>query len=123
MTRMRPLLLRIAIAAILSVASLMVIVFRVSPLTAPTIALPFFFLTLFLSVASVGALLAYAFWALVSMEGLDAGKKITISLREGIFLACAVVLSIVFLLLGILTWWIGALIFAVFFLVELALHS
>ncbi len=120
---MKPLLLRIAIAAILSVASLLVILFRVSPLTAPTIALPFFFLTLLLATASVGTLLCYGFWATVSVEGLDAGKKITISLREGIFLACATALTFGFLMLGILTWWIGLLIFAVFLLVELALHS
>ena len=120
---MKPLLLRIAIAALLSVASLMVILFRVSPLTAPNIALPFFFATLFLSVSSVSTLLCYAFWATVSVEGLDAGKKITISLREGIFVACAAVLAFIFLLLGILTWWIGLLIFSVFLLVELALHS
>jgi hypothetical protein len=120
---MRPLLLRITIAALLSVSSLLVILFRVSPLTAPGIALPFFFLTVALSTASVATLLFYAFWASVSLEGLDAGRKITIALREGIFAACAVTLIFGFLMLGILTWWIGVLIAMVFVLIELALHS
>ena len=120
---MSPLLLRIAIAGILSVASLLVILFRVSPLTSPSIALPFFFLTVFLSVASIATLLCYAAWAAVSVEGLDAGRKITLALREGIFTACAVVLLLIFHILGILTWWIALLIFGVFLLIELALHS
>lgn len=120
---MTPLLLRIAAAAFLSLASLLVILFRVSPLTSPGLAVPFFFLTLFLSVASIATLLCYLVWSLISVEGMDAGRKISVSLREGFFLALATVLLIAFQVLGILTWWIGVLIYFVFVLVETALHS
>ncbi len=120
---MTPLLLRIAAAAFLSLASLLVILFRVSPLTSPALAVPFFFLTLFLSIASSATLLCYFFWRSVSVEGMDEGRKISVSLREGMFLGLATVLLFVFQILGILTWWIGGLIYLVFILVEIALHS
>lgn len=120
---MTPLLLRIAAAAFLSFASLFVILFRVSPLTSPTIAIPLFFLTIFLTIAGFATLAAYAAWVRVSMEGMDAGKKVSVALREGLFFASATVLLLLFQILGILTWWIGLLIVLVFVLVEVALHS
>lgn len=116
-------LLRIGAAAFFSVTSLLVLLFRVSPLTSPGLALPLFFLTLLLSVASVTSLLSYAVWSRIAMEGMDAGKKLSVALREGIFLAVATGLVFAFLVLGILTWWIAVLIYLVFLLVEVALHS
>ncbi|MSR67664.1 hypothetical protein EXS65_02465 [Candidatus Peribacteria bacterium] len=120
---MTPLLLRIAAAAFLSLSSLIVVLFRVSPLTSPGLAVPFFFLTIFLTVASLSTLLCYAIWGNLSVEGMDAGRKISISLREGLFLATATVLLFVFQIFGILTWWIAGLIYLVFILIEVALHS
>lgn len=120
---MTPILLRIAIAAILSVTSLLVVLMRVSPLTSPGVALPLFFITIFLAVASLSTLALYALWGSVSIEGLDAGKKITVSLREGFFVACATALLLLFQILGILNWWVGVLIYAVFVCIELALQS
>lgn len=120
---MTSILVRIAAAALLSLASLGVIIFRVSPLSATGTAVPFFFLTLFLAVASVATLVCYAIWSRLSVEGMDAGRKIGVSLREGVFLGFATVLLFLFLILEILTWWIGLLIYLVFFLIEMALLS
>ena len=120
---MAPLLLRIAAAAFLSLSSLIVILFRVSPLSSPGLAVPFFFLTLLLSTASISTLASYGIWSHISVEGMDAGRKISVSLREGLFLAIATALLFVFQILGILTWWIGGLIYLVFILIEVALHS
>lgn len=119
---MTSLLFRISLSAIFSIASMLVIVFRVSPLTSPQLALPFFFLTFFLSIASVGALAFYGIWVAVPLEGLDGGKKLTIALREGIFFSLASTFLVLFHLLGILTWWIALLIYGVFLLVEVAMH-
>lgn len=116
-------LARIAVAALLSLTSLIVILLRVSPLTTPGIAVPFFFLTVFLSAASLTTLVCYAIWSRLSVEGMDAGRKLSVSLREGLFIGTATVLTFLFLILGILTWWIGVLIFLVFLLVEMALLS
>ena len=120
---MTSILLRIAAAALLSASSLAVILFRVSPLTTPGVGVPFFFLTLLLAVSSTATLVCYAIWSRLSMEGMDAGRTISVSLREGIFLGSATVLLFLFLILGILNWWIGLLIYLVFFLVEMALLS
>lgn len=120
---MNSLLFRITLAGLLSIASLLVILFRVSPLASPAIALPFFSLTLFLSVATVGSLILYGIWELIPIEGMDAGRKLSISLREGIFLGLATLCVLVFHILTILTWWIGLLIYVVFMLVEAALHA
>ncbi len=120
---MTSLLARIAAAAFLSLASLLVIVFRVSPLTSPYVAVPFFFSTLFLTIASFSTLGFFAFWSHISLEGMDIGKKMSVSLREGLFLAFSTTLLFLFQVLGVLTWWIGLLIYLVFVLVEFALHS
>ena len=120
---MTPLLLRIAAAGFLSLASLLVILFRVSPLASPGLAVPFFFLTLFLSCASIGTLMCYGAWNTVAVEGMDAGRKISVSLREGLFFAAATTFVFIFQIFGILTSWIGGLIYLVFVLVEVALHS
>ena len=120
---MTPTIARIIAAAFLSLSSLIVILLNVSPLASPAVAVPFFFLTVFLSVASIGTLLCYFIWSRLSMEGMDAGKKLSISFREGMFLGVATILLFLFLILEILTWWIGILIFVVFFLIEMALLS
>ena len=117
------LLLRIGSASLLSFTSLLVILFRVSPLSSPTVAVPFFFLTLFLFSASTVTLIGLGSWQYVKIEGMDTGKKISIAFREGLFFATAITLVFLFQILGILTWWIIVLIFLVFILVEMALQS
>lgn len=119
---MNALIFRIALSGVLSFASLLVVLFRVSPLLSPAVALPFFFLTLFLTVITFGSLVCYGVWGLVPVDGLDAGKKLTISFREGVFFGLGTIIILLFHLLGILTWWIGLLIYGVFLLVEMALH-
>lgn len=120
---MTSILARIAVAAVLSLTSLIVILFRVSPLSAPALAVPFFFLTIFLTVSSFGTLFCYTVWSRLSMEGMDSGRKLSISLREGLLMGGATILLFLFLLLEILTWWIGLLIYLIFFLIEMALLS
>ncbi len=117
------LLFRITLSGILSIGALLVILFRVSPLLSPTIALPFFFATLFLAITSVTTLICYGVWGFIPIEGLDMGRKLTISLREGIFFGIATLCLVLFHILGILTWWVGALIYAVFMFVEMALQA
>ncbi|MEQ1849881.1 MAG: hypothetical protein ABL890_04825 [Candidatus Peribacteraceae bacterium] len=120
---MTVILLSIGSAAFFSVTSLLVILFRVSPLTAPSVGIPLFFITLLLSIATTMTLSAYGVWHILSIEGMDEGKKLTVALREGIFMAVATGLVCAFQILGILNWWIALLLYAVFLLVEAALHS
>jgi hypothetical protein len=120
---MTTILLGIGSAAFFSVSSLLVILFRVSPLTAPGVALPLFFVTLLLSIATTMTLCSYGVWHALSVEGMDEGKKLTVALREGVFVSLATGLVMIFQILGIVNWWIVLLLYAVFLLVEVALHS
>jgi hypothetical protein len=117
------LFLRIGAAFLLSLSSLLVILFRVSPITSPEMAIPAFFISFFLVVASGSTLLFYALWHKVSIEGMDLGSKMNIALRQGLFLALTLSLLVLFQMLSILTWWIGLLICLTFLLIEIALHS
>jgi hypothetical protein len=116
------LLFSIIAAALLSTTSLIAVILRVSPLTSPVQALPAFFASVFLSIATVGTLVLYALWKWFPLHAWDEGKILSISLRQGIFLASATAILILFYLLGILTWWIGILIYLVFILIEAALQ-
>ena len=120
---MTTLLFSIVLAALLSTTSLLVVLFRVSPLTAPAQALPAFFLSLFLSTSTVTALLCAGIWKWAAGRNWNAGQLLSISLREGLFLGSVVVLLLLFQLLGLLNWWIAIMIVAVFVLIEAALHS
>lgn len=120
---MTSLLFGIIISALLSTTSLLVVLFRVSPLSAPAYALPAFFCSLFLTVSSVSSLILYAFWSFVPVHTWDIGKLLGISVRQGILLGIGTTILILFHLLGLLTWWIAILIYSVFVLVELAINS
>lgn len=119
---MTTLLYSIIVAALLSVTSLIAVILRVSPLTAPAQALPAFFASVFLSVTSIMTLLLYALWKWFPLHAWDEGKILSIALRQGIFIGITTIVIILFHLLGILTWWIGLLVFLVFVLIEIALQ-
>lgn len=120
---MTSLLFGIIVAALLSVTSLLVVLFRVSPLTAPAQALPAFFLSVLLSTTTVGTLLAYTIWRSMRIHLWDEGKTLSISLREGMFFGAATVILVLFQILGMLNWWVALCIYGIFVFVELALHS
>lgn len=120
---MTTLLYSIIVAALLSTTSLIAVLLRVSPLTSPGQALPAFFASVFLSITSVATILLYLLWKWFPLHAWDEGKILSIALRQGIFLGTATVIMILFHLLGILTWWIVALIYVVFLLIEVALQS
>lgn len=120
---MTSLLLGLSGAALLSVTSLLIILLRVSPLTAPAQAVPAFFLSLFLAVSTVGSLLFLLLWKLLPTHSWDSGRIVSVSLRQGIFLGIAVSILTGFFLLELLTWWIVLLLMLVFGLIELALNQ
>ena len=121
--RMTSLLFGLSVAALLSSTSLVIILMRVSPLTAPGQAIPAFFLSLFLVVSTVSSLLLMALWKMLPLHSWDTGKIVSVSLRQGIFLGIGTVLLVIFHLFSLLNWWIAALIYVVFVLVELALEQ
>ena len=119
---MTSLLYSIIVAALLSATSLIAVLLRVSPLLSPAQALPAFFLSVFLPIAMTMTIVLFFLWKWFPVHAWDEGKILGISLRQGLFLASATVILILFHLLGILTWWVGILIYVVFLLIELALQ-
>jgi hypothetical protein len=120
---MTPLLFGLFLSATLSLTSLLVVLFRVSPLLSPTQALPAFFVSLFLSIASVATLAFFGIWKALPVHAWDSGKILSISIRQGIFLGTATVLMLLLHLLGLFTWWIVIALYSVFLIIEIALHS
>ena len=119
---MTSLLFGTALAALISLASLLTVLFRVSPITAPRQALPAFFFSLFLTVTTIGTLIFYFLWRSLPEKKIDEGKLLSMSLREGAFLGLGTVFLVLFHILELLNWWIGILIYLVFLFVELALE-
>ena len=118
---MNSLLFGISVAALFSTTSLLIVLFRVSPLLAPTQAVVAFFLSVFLSVCTVGTLMFMGIWQHVPHHTCDTGRLTSISFRQGVFLGSATSILLLFHLLGLLNWWISIMIYGVFVLVEMAL--
>ena len=110
----------IAVAAVFSLTSLLIVLFRVSPLTAPAQALPAFFVAFFMTVSTVGTIFFIGLWRFLPWHVWDTGKITAIALRQGIFLGLAMTIVMLFLVLQLLNWWMTLLIFGVFVLIELA---
>ncbi len=120
---MSSLVFGIIVSAMLSATSLLVVLFRVSPLTSPGYAFPAFLAALFLSVSSISSLFFLTLWTYVPLHTWDAGKILGISVRQGILLGLGTSAILLFHLVGALTWWIALLIVLVFVLVEVALNA
>ena len=118
---MNSLIFGISISAILSTASLLIVLLRVSPLTSPQQAIPAFFISMFLTVTTVSMLFFVMLWKKVPAHAWDTGKLMSISMRQGIFLGSGTVIVLLFHLLGLLNWWIAIMIYSVFLFIELAL--
>ena len=111
----------IALAFILSFSSLMVVILRVSPLTSPEFALPFFFISIFIVVASFVTLVLLLIKDFLNKQPLRSRQFVESSLRQGIFVAIGTCLVVLLHLLLILNWWIALLIYTVFLLIDMAI--
>lgn len=120
--RMTTLFFSIVAAALLSVTSLLVVLWRVSPLTSQGPALTAFFASVFLSVVTVSTIALFFLWKWFPLHAWNEGKILSIALRQGLFLGVGTVICLIFLLVGMLTWWSLILIYLVFVLIELALQ-
>lgn len=119
---MTSLFFSIVAAALLSLTSLLVVLWRVSPLTSPGPALTAFFASVFLSVVTVSTIVLFFLWRWFPVHAWNEGKILSIALRQGLFLGLGTVVALVFLMIGLLTWWSAILIYLVFVLIELALQ-
>lgn len=110
----------IALTFFLSASSLLLVLYRISPLTVPEFALPFFFISIFVCISAFLAFVLSVTKALLTHQPFLSGNYISSSLRQGIFVASATCIIIFLHLLQIANWWIALLIYAVFLLIEMA---
>ncbi len=119
---MNTLVFGISLASLLSTTSLLIVLFRVSPLLAPLQAVLALLGSVLLSVSTVATLLFIALWKNVPHHTWDTGKLTSIALRQGVFLGIATTIVLLFLVLQLLQWWVMVMIYGVFVLLELALE-
>ena len=116
------LLFALTVGSLLSSVSLLIVLFRVSPLTAERPAVVSLFATLVLSICTLGSLALFYMWKRIPHHNWDDGKILSVSFRQSLFAATTVSTILTFHLSGILNWWIALMIVGVFVLIEAALH-
>ncbi len=116
---MPPLLATIAAAAVLSTASFLAVILRVSPLTSPEYAVPAFFISMMLTATTCGTLLSYSLHWVIRR----APVSLHTPLRHGILLALMLGALLLFHLWALLTWWIAVMIAGTFVLIGVALEQ
>ena len=107
----------IALAAVLSWVSWLLVIFKLSPYESMGISLAFFFLTLFIALVASFSVLGFYFrvWLLKNEIFY---KHINIALRQGFFLALITVFCLVFQMIRVLHWWSGMLLIVITVLLE-----
>lgn len=110
----------VLLAFMLGMASLTLVLFRVSPLTAPQFALPFLFASILITASAAATVILSVARCLLAHQPILCRTFLTPSLRQGAFFGVATCLIVFLHLLGIVNWWIAVLIYAVFVLVEMA---
>lgn len=119
----------IVVSFLLGAAALLLVLFRVSPLTAPEFALPFFFLSVFTTSSTLAILLLVLTQSCLYRHPPEAGLAaqpflsrgfVRSSLRQGMFVGIATCIVLFLYLLRIYNFWIAVLVYAVFVLIEMA---
>lgn len=134
-------LVSITLAFLLGASSLVLVLFRVSPVTAPEFALPFLFASVLVTASAGAALLLCVLKCVFALRpaflGGDPAREeermralhhpflyarafVGSSLRQGVFFGLATMLLLFLFLLQILNWWIALLVYTVFLLIEMA---
>lgn len=134
-------LVSITLAFLLGASSLVLVLFRVSPITAPEFALPFLFASALVTASAGAGLLLCVLKCVYALRpaflGGDPAREterivalhhplvyarafVGSSLRQGAFFGIATTLLLFLFLLQILNWWIALLAYAVFLLIEMA---
>ena len=113
----RSYLFAIMISALFGWWSLVIVVERVGVYSSPQIALPLFYATLFIALASSFSLFGYFLRIWVSRDPVSY-TAINISLRQGSLLSLSICSAFVFQHLGALTIWTGVLLVVIALAIE-----
>ncbi len=110
-------ILGIVIAALLGWVAFAVVVFRLNPYSSSQIALPFFFLSLFIALSATLSLAGFYIRVIFYKHEIFY-NHINVSLRQGLLLALGICGLVTLQMLRTLTWWDGLLLLLIIFLIE-----
>ncbi len=107
----------LGVLALIGWTAFAITIVRLDPFTSTTLALPFFFGSIFFAV--VGTLTLLGFYLRVWFgSGEIYSAHISLALRQAVLVAVALCFALLFQILKILTWWDATLIVAAVLLVE-----
>jgi len=107
----------ILITAIISWIGFYIVILKINPEESTELALALFFSSLFIALTCTFTLLGY-FLRLWFNKNEIYGNHTNIALRQGVLLSFCAIFCLLFLLLKVLTWWIGILLVSLITLVE-----
>jgi len=112
----------VSVAGFVAFLAWLLVLFKLDPYQSMGIALGFFFVTFFITLACLFTVLGFYFrvWLLKNEIFY---KHINTSLRQGFFLSLIASLSLVFQMMKVLSWWSGLLLVLIFVLLELYFSS
>jgi hypothetical protein len=115
-------ILALLTSAIIAWFAWFLIIYKLNPYETMSIALPFFFLTLFIALSCTFAIIGFYF-RLWLFNNEIFFKHINIALRQGIFLSLITIFCLVFQMLRVLSWWSGILLLFIIALMEFFFSS
>lgn len=113
----RPYLLAILASAIFGWGAFAIVMQKVGAYSSPYVAIPFFYATLFLALASTFAIFGY-FLRVWSTHDPVSYRAINISIRQGAETSAVLCGALYIQHLGALTWWTGLLLIVISVIVE-----
>lgn len=112
----------IGVAGLLAWVAWITVLYKFNPYESASIALAFFYLSLFIALSCTFTLAGY-FFRLWLYKNEIFYIHINISLRQGVLLSLIAVSCLVLLMLKVLTWWSGTLLIVAAVLLELYFAS
>ncbi|MFA4890855.1 MAG: hypothetical protein WC604_00660 [Candidatus Gracilibacteria bacterium] len=110
-------LMLMAVAGLLAWVAFVTVIFKFNPYESTSVALAFFYLSLFIALSCTFTLLGY-FFRLWFYRNEIFYLHINISLRQGVLLSLIAIGCLVLLMLDVLTWWSGGLLITATVLME-----
>jgi hypothetical protein len=110
-------LILIAIATFFGWASWLVVLYKLSPFSQPTLSLSLFYASLAMALTGTFTLLFYFLRAWTNKKEIY-NVHLNRSLRQGILLSAMIIIGLGFQRLRVLTWWDGLLLLSIVLLVE-----
>lgn len=110
------------LAAIFSWTAWVLVLFKLDPFESTLLALFFFFISFFFASTSTLTLLGFYLRKFIYQNEVFT-SHLNVALRQGLLLTLCILGCLIFLMLGVLTWWDGLLLVGIIVLVEFYFSS